>query len=120
VADEDTLVVQLLRSHVIRLLRVGEHAGLHVVEVHRDGEWRIGGDDVLVFGADKLAGGHVRLWDNVAHGDRVAGTRSDLLAIGDRLSRTEVDEVVRRGQGGHLAGGGGFLTVLFEPSFHQA
>jgi hypothetical protein len=119
VTDEDTLAIELLRSHVVRLLSIGEHAGLHVVNVHLDGERLVGGDSVLVGGAGKLARGHVGLWDNVTHWDRVARTPGDLLTVRDGLSDAKVDEIVRGGQGGNLSSDGGLLTIVFEPGFYQ-
>jgi len=117
--DDDTLAIELLRGHVVRLLSIGKHAGLHVVEVHRDGERLVGGDGVLVGGADKLARGHVGLWNDITHGDWVARTCSDLLTVGDGLAYAKVDKIVRRREGGNLSSDGGLLTIAFEPGFYQ-
>lgn len=117
--DEDTLAVELLRSHVVRLLRIGEYTGLHVIDVHPDGERLIGGNFVLIGRAGKLARGHVSLWDDVAQRDRVARSSSNLLAIGDRLSRAEVDEVVLRRSRGNLTCNGRVLTIVLQSSCHQ-
>jgi len=72
VADEDTLCVELLRCHVIRLLCIGEHAGLQVIQDHLNVECLIGRDGGEVLRELELARGHVGLGDDIAHWDGVA------------------------------------------------
>jgi len=119
VTDDDTLCVELLRSHVIRLVCIRENTSLHIVQGHLNRECLIGRNLGEVLGENELAIGLVGLWDNIAHRDRVARARGDLLSVGDRLSRAEVDKVVRARQGGDLTGFLNGLTILFETCFDE-
>lgn len=71
-ANDNTLSVELLRSHVVGLLSIGEDACLHVLDVHLDGECGVGRDGISIGGASKFASGHLSLGDNIAQGDGVA------------------------------------------------
>ena len=66
-----------------------------------------------VLGENELAAGEVRLWNDTAHGDDVARTGTDLLAIGQGnvLGQAKVDEVVLRGQRRNLTCNRDLLSV---------
>lgn len=115
--DDIPLAVHLLRRRVVVRLRVDEIAELEVVEVHDDIEVGVGGDGAEVGRVGEFGGGDVGSSGDDTHGGRVAGTGGDLFAVGDgevRNRSTEVDEIVGRGEGGDLAGGGVGLAVLLE------
>ena len=114
VALDDTVAVDLLRSREVVLLGVDEEAGVKVLDGHADGEGLADRDSGTIGREFKLAGGHPVTGSNDTHGCWVAGTLDNLSAVGDFLvyGLAEVDEVVRRGQGGDLARGGLSLAVI--------
>jgi hypothetical protein len=73
---------------------------LHVLNLHLDGEGFIRLLSAEVLGENKLGAGDVRLWNDAAHRNDVARSRTDLLAIGQGnvLGQAKVDEVVLRSQ----------------------
>jgi len=114
-SDDLTLAVKLLGSSEVVLLSVGENTGLHLLDVHLNGERSVGLDGVVVVGReDELGGGHVVEGGDITDGAGVARTFLDLLSVGDGLSNTEVNEVVGRGQGSGLASNGRVLAVVVE------
>ena len=93
VADDTALAVEILRSRVVRLLRVGEGSGREVLGVDNNVERLVlldglTGLRVLDDAADHPVGGR-----DLAHDDTVAGAALDLLTIGQGLAGAEVDEV---------------------------
>ena len=114
VAPDDTLRVQLLGRRIVVLLRVDKVAGLEVPDGHRDCEGRIGPERAKVGRECEFARGHEVSRDDFAHDGRVAGSRSDLSAVGDRLAGAKVDKVVTGSEGGDLARRRVRLSVVEE------
>jgi len=86
---------------------------IHVLNLHLDGEGFIRLESAEVLGEKELGAGEVRLWNDAAHRNDVAGAGTDLLAIGQGnvLGQAEVDEVVLRGQRRNLTRNRHLLSV---------
>jgi len=101
VADDDALVVDLLRSGVVVGRGVHEVAALNVLDGHGDGEGLVLVEILgKVLGEDEFGGGHLVDSDDATHGSLVAGSTFllDTIGEGHLLGEAEVDEVVGRGQ----------------------
>jgi hypothetical protein len=88
--------VDLLGCGIVVLVRVGKETGLEVLLRELYGEALVGLDLASVDGEDELAGRHVCLGGDDAHGCGVARASLDLLAVcqGETLVLAKVDEVV--------------------------
>lgn len=117
--DENLLVVELLRRHVVCLLCICENTSLQVAQEHLDRECLVGRNGLEVGWVLELALGHVGLWDNVTHWDRIARARCDLLTVCDCLPGAVVDKVVRACQRGDLTSLWSGLTILFKTGFDE-
>jgi len=107
-------VDQLLRGGIVSVGRVCERSGAQVADFEGDGERGIGSEGTKVLGEGELGGRHVIDGGNITHGDGVARTCLDLLAIGNSLSDTEADEVVRTNEGVLLTGCLSFTIDLLD------
>jgi len=109
--SNDNTVIQLLRRAVVVGVCVDKVTGLQILDVHREGEILIGSELTIIGREDDLRGRHASRGDKVSVYDTVAASIDELLAIGERLSRTEADEVVRRRERRRLPSDGGILTI---------
>lgn len=106
-ADNLSTAVEELRGSKVRLLGVGERAGLHVLELHADVEGHVSSNGGHVLGEGELGGRHVGGgWDGT-DGHGIAGASGDLETVGEGNLRqglgAEVDVVVLRGRRSSLA-----------------
>jgi len=92
--SNDNPILQLLRRAVVVGVCVDKVTGDHILDVHREGDVLIGRECTTVRREADLRGRHVGRGDNVSVYDTVAASINELLAIGERLSLAEVDEVV--------------------------
>ena len=107
VALDVPLRVHLLRRGEVVRVRVHKVARLEVLDRHLDGEVLVRGHLAVVRREDELGRRHVRRRRDHPHRRGVARALLDLQPVRDLLvrhRRAEVDEVVRRGQRGDLAG----------------
>lgn len=93
VANDVSVVVEVLRRGIVVRGRVDEETGLEVYRLHRDVEGGVGGDLVARLRIRNHRRDHVLACRDPAHGDAVARPRRDLYAVGELLARTEIDEV---------------------------
>lgn len=73
------------------LLSIREETSVHVLDRNRGSEGLVRRNGVKVLRVGELGRRHLGLCNNVTHGDWVAGTRFDLFAVRDGLSRAEID-----------------------------
>jgi hypothetical protein len=109
-----TLRVEYLRGGKVVLLSVNEESGLHVLDVHLNGELSFGLEDAKVEWKLEFGGGHVVDGRDKAHGGGITRSAGNLLPIGEGQigEQTEVDEVVGRSQGSNLASDWDILAVI--------
>lgn len=92
--DDAALAIQILRSRVVRLLRVGERTGRQVLRVDDNVKRLVFLDRLPGLGVLDDRSDHAVNARNPAHDDTVARTLLNLETVGQGLARTEVDEVV--------------------------
>ena len=94
VTDDLAGAVEILGRGVVGGVRVGEGAGREVAHLDGDVELLVGLDVLVVLGVLEDGRHHVVLRGDLAHGDTVARTLLDLLAVRQGTALAEVDEVV--------------------------
>jgi len=96
---DQAIIVELLGCSEIVLFGVHEKTSLHAGNSKLNGECSVGLNGITVLGENEFAGRHVGDGRDDTHRRRVARSRGDLLAVGDREvwnSEAEVDEIVAR------------------------
>ena len=119
VALDIPLRVHLLGRGEVVFRRVHEVSRFEIDDCHLDREVGVGLERGSVRWDDELGRRHVRHRGEYAHRRRVARPSLDLGAVRKREvrdRRAKVDEVVRGGEGGNLAGDGNVLSVVLESS----
>lgn len=94
VANDLAGAVEVLGRRVVGSVGVGEGTRGEVAHLDSDVEVLVGLDVLVVLGVLEDGGHHVVLRGNLAHGDTVARTLLDLLAVCQGGALAEVDEVV--------------------------
>lgn len=91
--SDDVAAAELLGRGVVRAVRVGEGAQLHVGDLDGDVEVLVGRGLLAGDGAGDDGRDHVGRGGHVTHHDTIAGALLLLQTVGQRLAGTEVDEV---------------------------
>lgn len=114
VADDVATGAELLGRGVVRAVRVGEGAQLHIGDLNGDVEVLVRRGRVVGERVDDDGRDHVRRGGHLAHRDTVAGTLLLLQTVGQCLTHTKVDKVGVVGLRFGLASLGALGTVLLR------
>lgn len=119
VADDDALLVEVLRRRVVGVGGVGEGAGRKVEHLHLDIKVLLGSNVVAVLGVDEDARDHLGGGGNVSHGNTVAGSSADLGTVGQRLALAKVDKVVVGSRRSSLLVGARVVAIVGGAALHD-
>lgn len=118
VADDGARAAELLGRGIVRAVGVGEGTQLHVLDLNGNVEVRVGCRLLAGDRAGDDSRRHLAACRHLTHHDTIAGAALHLKTVGQRLARTEVDEVGCVCDRLGLACRSTFRTVLCRTCLH--